>query len=101
MPYPIRRLTEFLNPTGYWLRHCEGYRIRTPLGHEGFVEDVALDERHDRPERLSVRCRRRLIRVEAEEIDLVLPGSETIVLRRALPRVAVREALERRPRTAS
>ena len=45
-----------------------------------------LDERHERPELLSVRSRRRLIRVEAEEIDLVLPGSETIVLRSALAR---------------
>jgi hypothetical protein len=51
-----------------------------------------FDERHDRPERLSVRCRRRLIRVEAEEIDLVLPGSETIVLRRALARSSVGSA---------
>jgi len=69
--------------SGYWLRHCEGYRIQTPLGYEGFVEDVMLDERHERPELLSVRRGRRLICVEAEEIDLVLPGSETIVLRRA------------------
>jgi hypothetical protein len=72
--------------SGYWLRHCEGYRIRTPLGYEGFVEDVMLDECHERPQLLSVRSCRRLICVEAEEIDLVLPGSETIVLRRALAR---------------
>lgn len=85
---------------GYWLRHCEGYRIRTPLGYEGFVEDVVLDERHERPERLSVRCRHRLVRVEAEEIDLVLPGSETIVLRRALARSAAGSA-RAKPRKAS
>jgi hypothetical protein len=70
----------------YWLQHCEGFRIRTPSGYEGFVEGVMLDRRRGRPGRLSVRCHRRLIDVEAADVDLVLPESETLVLRRALPR---------------
>lgn len=72
----------------YWLQHCEGFRIRTPSGYEGFVEEVMLDRRRGRPERLSARCHRRLVDIEAADVDLVLPESETLVLRRALPRRA-------------
>jgi hypothetical protein len=79
-----RLVTMFIEE--YWLQHCEGFRVRTPAGYEGFVEDVMLDRRRGRPERLSVRCNRRLLVVESAAVDLILPESETLVLRQPLPR---------------
>jgi hypothetical protein len=32
-------------PEGYWLLHCEGYRVDTARGHEGYVEELLFVRR--------------------------------------------------------
>jgi hypothetical protein len=66
----------------YWLLHCEGYRVDTARGHEGYVEELLFGAAPERPDRLAVRCGPRLVQVPAEEIDRILPDSETLVVRR-------------------
>ena len=40
---------------GYWLEHCEGYRVDLPDGHYvGFVEDVVSDADDNEPIALDV-----------------------------------------------
>jgi hypothetical protein len=38
----------------YWLRHCEGFRVDTPRGSLGFVEEIIVTEPGIMPEALVV-----------------------------------------------
>lgn len=39
----------------YWLCHCEGYRVETPDGFVGFVEEVVRSPGASKPSALRVR----------------------------------------------
>lgn len=68
---------------GYWLRHCHGFRVDTPRGRVGIVEDVLYGAHHDRPSALAVRgglFGRRLELVPIEEVDTIDPRRKRLVL---------------------
>jgi hypothetical protein len=39
---------------GYWLRNCHGFRVETPRGRLGIVEDVLYGAEHDESAALAV-----------------------------------------------
>ena len=39
----------------YWIRHCHGFRVDSPRGRVGIVEDVLYGADRDRPAVLAVR----------------------------------------------
>lgn len=66
---------------GYWLRRCEGFRVETPEGFLGWVEDVWLGASHE-PDALVVRSGqlgRRVLSL-AGEVVRVVPERECVVL---------------------
>ena len=68
----------------YWLRRCHGFRVDSPEGRVGVVEDVLYGGAYDRPSALVVRTgllRQRLEVVAIEEVDAVYPRLERVVLR--------------------
>jgi hypothetical protein len=68
----------------YWLRRCHGFRVDSPEGRVGIVEDVLYGAEYDRPSALVVRTgllRQRLQVVAMEEVDAVYPRLERVVLR--------------------
>lgn len=71
--------------TGYWLAHCEGYRVDSPGGRIGLVEEVHRDE-SERAESLAVLAgmygRRRLI-IHASEVEAIVPHAERVFLKRS------------------
>ena len=71
--------------TGYWLAHCEGYRVDSRGGWIGLVVAVHRDER-DRAESLAVLAgmygRRRLI-IPASEVEAIVPHAERVFLKRS------------------
>jgi hypothetical protein len=82
----------------YWLRRCEGFRVDSPDGRVGFVEEVRYESRLDRPDVIAVRVgllARLLLIVPVGEIAEILPGDERIVLHRS-PRPTARERLQDR-----
>ncbi len=69
---------------GHWLRHCHGYRVDSPRGRVGIVEDVLYGADHDRPAALAVRgglLGRRLELIPIEEVDTIHPRRNRLVLR--------------------
>lgn len=67
-----------------WLRWCEGFRVDSPDGRIGFVEDVLLDLDSGRAEALVVRAGlsgRRLLLVSTANVEEVVPRRKRIVLR--------------------
>lgn len=66
-----------------WLAHCEGYRVDSPEGRIGIVEDVRFSIRPYRAEALVVRlglfARRRVV-VPVDEVDEIDPLKERILL---------------------
>ena len=69
----------------YWLRRCEGFRVETPSGRLGIVESLRFGRLHDRPDELVVRVgllRSRLVAVDVDDVETVLPREQRIVLRR-------------------
>jgi hypothetical protein len=73
----------------YWLRRCEGVRVETPSGRLGIVESLRFGRLHDRPDELVVRTgllRSRLVAVDVDDVEAVLPREQRIVLRRDLDR---------------
>jgi hypothetical protein len=69
-----------------WLRRCEGFRVDSPQGRVGFVEEVRYASRVDRPDVIAVRAGRLgrlLLIVPVEEIAEILPREERIVLHRS------------------
>jgi hypothetical protein len=68
---------------GYWLRHCHGFRVDTPRGRLGIVEDVLYGAVHDEPSALAVRggvlgWRRELVPVET--VDSIEPSRKRLTL---------------------
>jgi hypothetical protein len=77
----------------YWLRRCEGFRVDSPDGRVGFVEEVRYASRCDRPDVIGVRAGllgRLLLIVPIGEVAEILPREELVVLRRS-PRPAAME----------
>ena len=80
-----RRRDEALGE-GYWLRHCHGFRVDSPAGRVGIVEDVLYGAELDRPSALAVRgglFGRRLEVVEIEQVEAVQPRHKRVRLRRS------------------
>lgn len=69
---------------GYWLRHCHGFRVDSPRGRVGIVEDVLYGAAHDRPSALALRgglFGQRLELVPIEEVDTIDPRRKRVALR--------------------
>jgi hypothetical protein len=68
----------------YWLAHCEGYRVESPGGRVGLVEEVRHLPGRDRAESLAVlagmRGRRRLI-IPVSEVQAIMPYAERLFLK--------------------
>ena len=67
---------------GYWLGHCEGFRVDCPEGRIGIVEAVLGEE--DEPTGLAVReglFALRTVYVPIDQVAEVQPRAERIVLR--------------------
>jgi hypothetical protein len=68
----------------YWLAHCEGYRVDSPGGRVGIVEDVHRAEGVERAESLAVLAgmfgRRRLI-IEADQVNAIVPHEQCVLLK--------------------
>ena len=80
----------------YWLRRCEGFRVDSPQGRVGFVEEVRYASRFDRPDVIAVRAGllgRHLLIVPVAEVAWILPGREQVVLHRS-PRSTATERLQ-------
>jgi len=78
----------------YWLSHCQGFRVDSPDGRVGFVEDVCYGVDPDRPEALAVRVGilgRKVVLVAVDEVVEIIPRKERIILR-AMPPLAQDEA---------
>lgn len=65
------------------LRHCEGFRVESPSGPVGYVEEVLLDEADEDVKALLVYGSRGRRRVPVSEIAWVDVGRELIRLERA------------------
>jgi hypothetical protein len=70
----------------YWLCRCQGFRVDSPVGRVGSVEEVRFGSRLDRPDTIVV-CTGlfgiRQLRVPVSEVEQVAPGQERLVLRSA------------------
>jgi hypothetical protein len=72
---------------GLAFRHCGGFRVHSPDGYIGFVEDVLFGCDADRPVALAVRSglfRPRVELVALEDIVEILPSERRLIVR-ALP----------------
>ena len=69
----------------YRLCRCEGFRVDSPRGCEGVVQEVHFCSRVDRPDALAVRTRlrRRLVLIPVDEVAEIFLRDERVVLRRA------------------
>lgn len=68
---------------GYWLSHCHGFRVDSPRGRLGIVEDVLYGVEHDRPSALAVRgglFGGRLELVPIETVHTVEPRRKRLTL---------------------
>jgi hypothetical protein len=66
---------------GYWIAHCEGYRVDSAGGRVGFVDRVTA-----RPDGIVLTVRmgrlgRRVIEIPAEEITCIVPRAERVWIR--------------------
>lgn len=78
----IHTETELDWPGGYWIGHCEGFRVEDEGRRLGFVEAVVGDECE--PEGLLVRgglFANRLYMVPVTDVERVDPHAERITLR--------------------
>jgi hypothetical protein len=76
-----------LPDTDYWLGHCQGFRVDSPEGRIGRVEDVLFKTQLQRPDTLLVRSGllgTRLVAVPADDVEEIAPRKEQIALRRRL-----------------
>jgi hypothetical protein len=72
----------------YWLCRCRGFRVDSPAGCIGRVEDVRFGSRLDRPDLLLVRSgllAKRLLSVPVSEVEQVVPLQLRLSLRSAPP----------------
>ena len=64
-----------------WLKQCEGFRVRSPEGHLGFVETIDLEVATGRPRALAVRAGRIIVLVvPTAEVESVFPDEKLVVL---------------------
>ena len=66
-----------------WLRHCRGFRVDSPRGRRGIVEDVLYGAEHDHPSALVVRgglFGQRLELIPIETVDSVDPSRKLLTL---------------------
>ena len=88
---------------GYWLRHCEGFRVDAPGGSLGFVEEVLFDESGEVPEALVVvegaSGAVRLL-VPIDQVAVVQPGRERVSLESSPADIRVFAELSLRARHA-
>jgi hypothetical protein len=78
-------------PDAYWLRFCHGFKVVTPKGRLGIVEDVLYGVDADRPAALAVRGGLFGTRVEVvpvEEVAHIIPRSKLLSLRAEQGRAA-------------
>jgi hypothetical protein len=69
---------------GYWLAHCEGYRVDGAEGRIGFVEEVRENPGDPRSPVLAVRAGRlgrRVLIVPSEAVQFIVPRARRIWLR--------------------
>jgi hypothetical protein len=67
----------------YWLRHCHGFRVETPGGRLGIVEDVLYGEDPERPTALAVRgglFGQRVELVPVEKVEAIEPDRKRLTL---------------------
>lgn len=67
----------------YWLRQCHGFRVETPGGRLGIVEDVLYGADLERPSALAVRgglFGQRVELVPVENIDAIEPSRKRLTL---------------------
>jgi hypothetical protein len=67
----------------YWLHRCEGFRVDSPTGRVGIVEELRFSTNAERPDLLAIRTgwlRRRLFVVPVERVDEILPRERRITL---------------------
>lgn len=80
------RLPRFRSSGGRdWLQRCEGFRVESPEGEVGFVEEVRFAAGDEEPRELAVRSRgvgsRHLSVIPAEEVRRIVPGEKRILVR--------------------
>jgi hypothetical protein len=78
---------------GYGLRRCDGFRVDSPEGRVGVVEEVRYASRCDRPDAIAVRAGllgRLLLLVPVAEVAWIPPARERVVLHRS-PRATATE----------
>jgi hypothetical protein len=71
----------------YWLQHCHGFRVESPRGRRGIVEDVLYGAEHDHPSALVVRgglFGQRLELIPIETVDSVEPRRKLLTLHDSL-----------------
>ena len=87
-----KRTTE--GPTGpesYWLQVCHGFKVVSPRGRVGIVEDVLYGDEKQRPSALAVRGGLFGTHVElvpVEDVAQIVPRSKLLSLRATEERVA-------------
>jgi hypothetical protein len=83
----------------YWLRRCEGFRVESPEGRVGVVEELRFASRPDRPDALAVDTglvRDRLVIIPVEEVATIDPRATRVVLRCAPAAAGLQRRLIRR-----
>ncbi len=87
----------------YWLCRCEGFRVESPEGRVGVVEEVRFESRHDCPDVIVVRgglFGARQLLVPVANVDEVVPREEKVVLRaQSAPAPELVQGRQRRLRT--
>jgi hypothetical protein len=67
----------------YWLRNCHGFRVDSPTGRRGIVEDVLYGADRDHPLALAVRgglFGQRLEFIPIKRVDSVEPSRKLLTL---------------------
>jgi hypothetical protein len=67
----------------YWLRNCHGFRVETPSGRLGLVEDVVYGAGPERPSALAVRggiLGRKLSVVPVDAVETIEPGRKRLTV---------------------
>lgn len=78
---------------GYWLRRCEGFRVDSPHGRVGLVEELRYGSSIEEPDAIAVRAGlfgRLLLIVPTGEVEAILPAEERMLVRRS-PRPSATE----------
>jgi hypothetical protein len=78
---------ETMTDDTYWIRNCHGFRVYSPRGRLGIVEDVLYGGDPDRPAALAVRgglFGRRVEVVPVESVEEISPRQTRIAVREPL-----------------